>query len=60
MEPTPNRIADYMDAKTEKLLFSIPFYHPDPNYAGGRPYKPGDDYLAEELPKPPQPQPTAR
>jgi len=43
-----NRIAHYADARTGKLLYSIPFYDPDNVYHGSYPYKPGDKYKSEE------------
>lgn len=39
--PTPNKIADYVDATTGELLFSIPFVDTDGCHSG-RPFKPGD------------------
>jgi hypothetical protein len=42
-----NRIAHYVDARTGKLLYSIPFYDPDNIYIGSAPYKPGDPYKSE-------------
>lgn len=48
--PAPcNRICDYVDYRTGTLLYSVPFLDTT-GMREGRPYRPGDAYLAEVAP----------